>query len=130
MVAFNDITKRTITGIILVATIILFIWIDHIFFPILLLFYITFANNEYFRFWHRKDIYPHTLAVLLPGYIIPFLLYFDAASPLAFFVLFFFVCLLSIMRFPGSRHKPNFLAELAALTNDGVANSASFDSAA
>lgn len=81
---------------------------------LLILIFITFATNEYFRFWHRKDIYPHTLAVLLPGYAIPFLVYFEVPLVLPGFVLFFFICLLSVQRFPGSRRMPNFLAEIAA----------------
>lgn len=81
---------------------------------LVLLFFITFANNEYFRFWHRKDVYPHTFAVLLPGYVIPLLFYFEIPLLLPSFVLFIFICLLSVMRFPGSRRIPNFLSELSA----------------
>ena len=110
----EDLRKRTITGVILALAIAFFIWIDHILLPLVLLVYITFATNEYLRFWHRKNIYPHTLAVLLPGYAIPLLIYFEVPLLLSLFILFFFVCLLSVMRFPGSRRAPNFLAEISA----------------
>ena len=114
MAASNDIVKRVLTGSILVCTIIFFLWLDRIFLPLLLIFFITFATNEYFRFWHRKDIYPHTLAVLFPGYLIPFIIYFEIPFLLPSFVLFFFVCFFSVIRFPGSRRTPNFLAEISA----------------
>jgi len=110
----KELKKRTITGAALAITITFFIWVNHILLPLVLLFYITFATNEYFRFWHRKNIYPHTLAVLLSGYAIPFLIYFEVPLLLPLFILFFFVCLLSVMRFPGSRRAPNFLAEISA----------------
>lgn len=115
MVESSDLAKRIVTGSILICTIIFFLWVDHILLVLLLLFYITFANNEYFRFWQRKDIYPHTLAALLPCYVIPFLVYFEIPLIFPGFVLFFFVCLLTVMRFPGSRRVPNFLAEVAAV---------------
>ncbi len=114
MAESSELKKRTRTGTFLVLAILFFLWVDHIFLPIVLLFFITFATNEYFRFWHRKDIYPHTLAVLLPGYIIPFLFFYEIDFRLPGFVLFFFIAILSVMRFPGSRQKPNFLAELSA----------------
>jgi phosphatidate cytidylyltransferase len=110
----NELRRRTLTGLVLGVVVILFLWLDHILLPLLLLFYITFATNEYFRFWHRKDVYPHTMAVLVPGYVIPFLIYFEVNLLLPGFILFFFACLLSIMRFPGSRRVPNFLTEAAA----------------
>ncbi len=110
----EDLQKRILTGIILVAITILCLWINNILLPVLLLFFITFATNEYFRLWHRKDIYPHTLAMLLPAYSIPLLVYYEVPLLLPFSIFFFFVCLLSIMRFPGSRRKPNFLAETSA----------------
>lgn len=110
----EDLQKRILTGIILVAITILCLWINNILLPILLLFFITFATNEYFRLWHRKDVYPHTLAMLLPAYSIPLLVYYEVPLLLPFSIFFFFVCLLSIMRFPGSRRKPNFLAETSA----------------
>lgn len=110
----EDLKKRTITGAVLAVAITFFIWVDHVLLPLVLLFYITFATNEYFRFWHRKNIYPHTLAVLLAGYAIPLLIYFEVPLFLPLFILFFFVCLLSVMRFPGSRRAPNFLAEISA----------------
>ncbi len=114
MVGFNDILRRIKTGAILVAVVVITLWIDNILLPLLLLFFITFATNEYFRFWHRKNIYPHTLAVLFPGYTIPLLFYFEIPPLLPGFILFFFIALLSVMRFPGSRRNPNFLAEVSA----------------
>jgi len=114
LVEFKDITKRIKTGFFLVGIVIFTLWMDNIFLPLLLLFFITFATNEYFRFWHRKDIYPHTLAVLFPGYTIPLLFYFDIPILLPGFILIFFVALLSVMRYPGNRWRPNFLAEVSA----------------
>ncbi len=114
MVQFSDIFKRIRTGFFLVAIVVVALWIDHILLPLTLLFFITFATNEYFRFWHRKDVYPHTLVVLFPGYAIPLLFYFGVPIFLPGFLLFFFIALLSVMRFPGSRYKANFLAEICA----------------
>jgi phosphatidate cytidylyltransferase len=111
----NDLIKRIITGSILICIIIFFLWIDHLLLVLLVLFFITFATNEYFRFWHRKNIYPHTLAILLPGYAIPLLVYFEVPIIFPGFLLFFFICLLTVMRFPGSRREANFLAEIAAV---------------
>lgn len=111
---FKEIIKRIKTGSILVAIVVITLWLDRILLPLLLMFFITFASNEYFRFWHRKDIYPHTLAVLFPGYTIPLLFYFEIPPLIPLFILFFFIILLSVMRFPGSRRKPNFLAEICA----------------
>lgn len=111
---FNDILKRIRTGFFLVLIVVFTVWIDHLLLPLLLLFFITFATNEYFRFWHRKDVYPHTLSVLLPAYTIPLLFYFEIPILLPGFILFFFIILLSVMRFPGARRKPNFLVEIAA----------------
>lgn len=111
---FNDIFKRIKTGFILVVVVVIALWIDNILVPLLLLFFITFATNEYFRFWHRKNIYPHTLAVLFPAYTIPLLFYFEVSILLPAFLLFFFIALLSVIRFPGARRKPNFLAEISA----------------
>jgi phosphatidate cytidylyltransferase len=110
----NDIIKRVFTGAVLIAIICVVLLIDRILLPLFLMVYITFATNEYFRFWHRKDIYPHTMAVLVPGYAIPLLFYYEAPLLIPCFLLFFFVCLLSVMRFPGSRRIPNFLAEVSA----------------
>ena len=112
--AASDLRKRVITGTILGVGMILFMWIDHILLPIFMLTFITFASNEYFRFWHRKEIYPHTLAVLFPVYAITFMIYFDAPLLLPAFILFIFICLLSIIRFPGARRTQNFLAEVSA----------------
>lgn len=114
MVASSDLIKRVLTGIILIAAICIVLLVDHIVLPLFLMVYITFATNEYFRFWHRKDIYPHTMAVLVPGYTIPLLLYYEVPLLVPGFLLFFFVCVLSVMRFPGSRRIPNFLAEVTA----------------
>ena len=112
--AASDLRKRVITGTILGVGMILFMWIDHILLPIFMLTFITFASNEYFRFWHRKEIYPHTLAVLFPVYAITFMIYFDAPLLLPAFILLIFICLLSIIRFPGARRTQNFLAEVSA----------------
>jgi phosphatidate cytidylyltransferase len=79
-----------------------------------MLTFVTFASNEYFRFWHRKDVYPHTLAVLFPIYALVFLAYFGSPLLVPGFVLMIFICLLSIMRFPGARRTQNFLAEVTA----------------
>lgn len=114
MAASKELKKRTLTGFILIVITVVVLWFDNILLPLLLVVFITFANNEYFRFWHRKDIYPHTLAMLLPGYAIPFLIYYEVPLLLPFSIFFFFICLLAVMRFPGSRRKPNFLAETTA----------------
>lgn len=110
----SDLKKRTITGIALIVAIVFFIWVDRIFLPIFMLAFVTFASNEYFRFWHRKDIYPHTLAVLFPIYAITLLVYYETPLVLPMFILLIFVCILSIIRFPGARRTQNFLAEVAA----------------
>lgn len=114
MAESHNLRKRILTGSILIGAILFTLCVDHILLVLVLLFFITFATNEYFRFWHRKDVYPHTLAVLFPGYVIPILFYFEIPLLLPCFVLFFFICILSVMRFPGSRRIPNFLAELSA----------------
>lgn len=116
MAESHNLKKRIMTGSLLVSGIILTLWVDHILLIVVLLFFITFANNEYLQFWHRKDIYPHMFAVLLPGYAIPLLFYFGIPLLLPSFVLFTFISILSIIRFPGSRRTPNFLAELSAAT--------------
>jgi hypothetical protein len=115
LAASKELKKRCLTGLVLITITIVILWLDHILLPLLLVVFITFANNEYFRFWHRKDIYPHTLALLLPGYAIPFLIYYEVPLLLPFSIFFFFICLLAVMRFPGSRRKPNFLAETTAV---------------
>jgi len=114
LAASKEFKKRLITGTALVVLIIFFIWLDRIFLPILMLTFATFANNEYFRFWHRKDIYPHTLAVLFPIYALTLLTYFETPLLLPSFILLLFVCVLGIMRFPGARRTQNFLAEVSA----------------
>lgn len=114
MAVSKDLAQRVLTGVVLIAIICIVLAVDHIVLPLFLIVYITFAANEYFRFWHRKDIYPHTMAVLVPGYCIPLLLYFEAPLVGPSFLLFVFICLLSVMRFPGSRRVPNFLAEVTA----------------
>ena len=113
MAGFN-LKKRTLTGAILIIAVLMFIWLDRIFLPIFMLTFATFASNEYFRFWHRKDIYPHTLAVLFPIYAITFFVYLDTPLLVPGFILVVFVCLLSIIRFPGARRTQNFLTEMAA----------------
>jgi len=80
----------------------------------MLIIFTTFAVNELFRFFHRKDIYPHTLAVFLPGYAIPLLVFYRVQLLLPLVLFFFFICILSVIRFPGSRQKPNFLMEVTA----------------
>ncbi|MBE0432096.1 phosphatidate cytidylyltransferase [candidate division WOR-3 bacterium] len=112
--AASNLKKRTLTGLILMVTLVVFIWLDRIILPIFMLTFVTFASNEYFRFWHRKDVYPHTLAVLFPIYAITLLIYYETPLLLPMFILFIFVCLLSIMRYPGSRRTHNFLTEIAA----------------
>lgn len=114
MVVLSDILRRTKTGFFLILVVILVLWLDSILLPLLLLIFITFAANEYFRFWHRKDIYPHTLAVLFPGYTIPLLFFFEVPFLFPGFLLLFFVFFLSVIRFPNPRHIPNFLNEAAA----------------
>jgi phosphatidate cytidylyltransferase len=110
----SDLKRRTITGLILSFITVGCVWIGHIVLPIMIIVFITFATNEFFRFLHRKNIYPHTLAVFLPGYAIPLLLFFHVPLILPLAVLFFFVCFLSVLRFPGARQNPNFLVETAA----------------
>jgi len=114
LAASKELKKRSLTGLVLITITIVILWLDHILLPLLLIVFITFANNEYFRFWHRKDIYPHTLAILLPGCAIPLLIYYEVPLLLPFSIFFIFICLLAVMRFPGSRRKPNFLAETTA----------------
>jgi phosphatidate cytidylyltransferase len=80
----------------------------------MIIIFITFATNEFFRFLHRKNIYPHTLAVFLPGYAIPLLIFFQVPLLLPLAILFFFICFLSVLRFPGARRNPNFLVETTA----------------
>jgi phosphatidate cytidylyltransferase len=113
LAAYN-LKTRIITGTILVSGMILVIWVDHIVLPLFMLTFVTFASNEYFRFWHRKDIYPHTLAVLFPIYSLTLMIYFDAPLLLPAFILLIFICLLSIIRFPGARRTQNFLTEVTA----------------
>ncbi len=115
MAASSELLKRIITGTVLISFTLLVIWLDHIFLPIGLLIFITFSFNEYYRFWHRKNIYPHTIAAFLPGFVIPLLVYFEVPLLIPSFVLFFFICFLSVLRYPGSRHDPNFLAEVTAV---------------
>jgi phosphatidate cytidylyltransferase len=74
----------------------------------------TFATNELFRFFHRKNIYPHTLAVFLPAYTLPFLLFYRIPLILPLASLFLFIITLSVLRFPGARQNANFLAEVSA----------------
>lgn len=110
----KELRNRIITGAFLGTITVITLWIDNVLLPLVLIVFITFATNEYVRFWHRKDIYPHTLAIFLPGYAIPLLIYYEVPLLLPFAIFFVFVCLLSVMRFPGSRRKPNFIAETTA----------------
>lgn len=110
----KELKKRILTGAALMAITIGVLWFDTVLLALVLIFFIVFATNEYFRFWHRKDVYPHNLAVLLPACAIPLLIYYEVPLLLPFAIFFVFVCLLSIMRFPGSRRKPNFLTETTA----------------
>ena len=110
----SDLKKRVITGTILVLGLIFFVWIDHVLLLLFVLSFVTLASNEYFKLWHRKDIYPHRLTVLFPIYVLTFLAYFDAPLLLPAFVLLIFICLLSIMRFPDAGRTQNFLAEVTA----------------
>lgn len=89
-------------------------YIGNIILPLMLIVFITFALNELFRFFHRKDIYPHTLAVFVPGYTIPLLVFYRIPLFFPLSLLFFYICILSVIRFPGSREKPNFLVEITA----------------
>ena len=110
----SDLKKRIITGAILVIGLIVFLWIDYLLLLLFILAFITFASNEYLKLWHRKDVYPHTLAVLLPVYALTFLVYFDVPLLLPAFVLLIFIFLLSIMRLRGEGRAQNFLAEMSA----------------
>lgn len=114
MAGFKELLTRTRTGVPLIALLLAVLWLDNVFLPLFLILFMIFASNEYFRFWHRKDIYPHTLAVLFPGFTIPFIFFLGIPPLVPLCILFFFVILLSIIRYPGSRYKPNFLAEIAA----------------
>jgi phosphatidate cytidylyltransferase len=110
----NDFVQRVKTAFFLIAAILIVLLVDNVLLPLVVMLFITFAMNEYLRFWHRKDIYPHTLAVLLPAYTIPWLYFFRIPAVFTAFLLFMFIALLSVMRFPGSRYIPNFLAEMSA----------------
>lgn len=110
----TDFKRRTITGFFLGLAAICCVLIGHLVLPLMIIVFITFATNEFFRFLHRKDIYPHTLAVFLPGYAIPLLVYYRVPLLLPLAILFFFVCFLSVLRYPGARQNPNFLVETAS----------------
>jgi hypothetical protein len=110
----NDFVQRVKTAFFLIAAILIVLLVDNVLLPLVVMLFITFAMNEYLRFWHRKDIYPHTLAVLLPAYTVPWLYFFRIPAVFTSFLLFMFIALLSVMRYPGSRYIPNFLAEIAA----------------
>lgn len=114
MAGSKELITRTRTGILLIAVLIAALWLDNIILPLFIILFMIFASNEYLRFWHRKDVYPHTLAVLFPGFAIPFIFFLGIPPFLPLCILFFFVILLSITRFPGSRYKPNFLTEITA----------------
>ena len=114
MAGFKEVLVRTRTAVILIGILAVVLWLDSIFLPLLLAMVIFFATNEYFRFLHRKDIYPHTLAVLLPALAIPFIVHFCLPLLVCLGLFLFFIILLSILRYPGSRYKPKFLSELTA----------------
>lgn len=114
MAAFKEILIRTRTAVLLIGLLLLVLYLDGIILPVFVAVFIFFAANEYLRFLHRKDIYPHTLAVMLPGLALPFLFYLQLPLAPALALLLFFVVLLSLLRFPGSRFKPKFLSELTS----------------
>lgn len=114
MAGFKEILVRTRTAAILIGILAAVLWLDSVLLPVLLAMVIFFATNEYFRFLHRKDIYPHTLAVLFPALAIPFIVHFGLPVIACLGLLLFFIVLLSILRYPGSRYKPKFLSELTA----------------
>lgn len=114
MAAFKEILIRTRTAVLLISLLLLVLYLDGILLPVFVAGFIFFATNEYFRFLHRQDIYPHTLAVLFPGLTIPFIFYFHIPLEPSLGIFLFFIVFLSILRFPGSRYKPKFLSELSA----------------
>ncbi|UCD19742.1 MAG: phosphatidate cytidylyltransferase [candidate division WOR-3 bacterium] len=111
--AVSNLKKRIFTGTILIPAVLLFIWLDHILLPIFTLIFVTFAGSEYLKFCHRKEIYPHTVVMLIPVYVFTMLIYFDIHLLLPGFAVFLFVSLMTIIRFPGTQQKQHFLAEVA-----------------
>lgn len=113
MGGLSSIRARFITAIILIALVLVALYVK----PILLIFvlvYIVFTANEYFRLWHRKEIFPHTLITYLPCLLIPTLVYFNLDLALPLFMMFCFIMIISVLRFPGARQQPNFLIEITA----------------
>jgi phosphatidate cytidylyltransferase len=110
----KELKRRILTGAILGIISIGCVWFGHIVLPLMLVIFMTFAANEFFRFFHRKDIYPHTLAVFLPAYTIPFLIFYRIPLLIPMAIMFSFIIILSVLRFPGSRQKAHFLTEVTA----------------
>ncbi len=113
MAVLTSLRARLMTAVILIILIMTALYIK----PLLLIFtliYIVFAANEYARFWHRKEVYPHTITAYLPSLLIPILVYFDIELAGPLFVMFCFIITISVLRFPGARTRPNFLSEIAA----------------
>ncbi len=113
MVGLSSLRRRFFTAIILIILILIALFIKPLLL-IVILIYMIFTANEYFRLWHRKDIYPHTLITYLPSLLIPVLVYFNIDLTVPFFLFFCFVLIISVLRYPGSRQQPNFLIEIAA----------------
>lgn len=112
--AVSDLKKRILTAIVLLAVILLIFWVDGIFLPAFMLVFFTFAGYEYLGFWYRKEIYPHSLALLIPIYSIIILVHYEAPLLVPLFVLFLFICSLYIIRFPRTDRAQNFITEVAA----------------
>lgn len=112
--AVSDLKKRIPTAIILLAVILFVFWIDGIFLPAFMLVFFTFAGYEYLAFWHRKEIYPQSLALLLPIYAIIILIHYEIPLSIPVFVIFLFICSLYIFRFPSGDRVQHFLTEVTA----------------
>lgn len=113
MAGLSSLRSRFLTAIILIALVLIALYFK----PVLLLFiliYIVFAANEYFRIWHRKDLFPHTLTTYLPCLLIPIIVYFNINLIISLFAIFCFILIISLLRFPGARQQPSFLIELTA----------------
>ena len=110
----KELKRRVLTGAILGIITLGCVLLGNIALPLMLIVFMTFAGNEFFRLFHRKDIYPHTLAVFLPAYAIPFLVFYRIPLLLPLAILFLFIIILSVLRFPGSRQNAHFLTEVTA----------------
>jgi len=110
----SDLKKRILTAIVLLAVILFIFWVDRIFLPAFMLVFFTFAGYEYLAFWHRKEIYPQSLALLLPIYAIIILVHYDIPLSIPVFVIFLFICALYVIRFPRADRVQHFLTEVAA----------------